>query len=108
MSFYLQRILSMNCCSQKGENSNIDKAEKWFNVVHSMVHSEPYINLVRKKAPRKKKEKLLSAAVKALETLLLEQEMSGFWFRLGAKDNGRLTLDPRELPPSLAGSYGSA
>ncbi|GIX98556.1 hypothetical protein CEXT_615251 [Caerostris extrusa] len=23
---------------------------------------------------------------------LLEQEMSGFWFRLGAKDNGRLTF----------------
>ncbi|GIY30319.1 hypothetical protein CDAR_529481 [Caerostris darwini] len=70
----------------------------------------PCINLVRKCTQKKKKKKKGENALwgpKSTGDALLEQEMSSFWFRFGAKDNGRLTLDPRKLPLSWVSSYGS-
>ncbi|GIY30318.1 hypothetical protein CDAR_529471 [Caerostris darwini] len=99
--------LRENCCGQKGENSNIDKAEEWVSATPKQLPQIcwPCINLVRK---RYQKKEIALRGSKSTGDALLEQKMSGFLFRFGAKDNGGLTLDPWELPLSLVGSHWSA
>ncbi|GIY30320.1 hypothetical protein CDAR_529491 [Caerostris darwini] len=89
LSFYLKEFPSKNCCSQKGENSNTDKAEKRVSVTPKQMlqsHTSTWLE----KGTKKKKEIALRS-YKSTGDALLAQEMSSFWFRFGAKTHFRST-----------------
>ncbi|GIY30317.1 hypothetical protein CDAR_529461 [Caerostris darwini] len=104
MSFYLQRIPSKNCCSQK-EKIAISIKPKAHREMgpNSCYRAAGHTSTWSEKGTKKKKIALRGR--KSTGDGLLAQETSSFWFRLGAKDNGRLTLCPRELPLSMVSSY---